>query len=309
MSDPSLDARDDDLPIVDAHHHVWDPDANYIPWLCDEPPIPFRYGDYRSLRRPYMPDDFRRDWGRHRVVKSVYIETEWDPRDPIGETRWIDAVARRHGLPHAVIAQAWLDRADVAEVLAGQAAFPIVRGIRHKPKASPRREDARRGAPGSMDDPRWRDGYALLARNGLHFELQTPWWHLEAAAALARDFPATMIVLNHTGLPSDRSAEGLAGWRAAMTTLAREPNVAVKISGIGLPGRPWTPENNGPIIRDTIAIFGAARCMFASNFPVDGLAGSFDDIFSGFKRVTSDLPPETRRALFHDNAVRIYRLG
>jgi len=142
----------------------------------------------------------------------------------------------------------------------------------------------------------------------LHFELQTPWWHLDAAVELAHDFPATPMVLNHTGLPSDRSVEALNGWRAAMARLAREPNVAVKISGIGLPGQAWTVANNGPIIPDTIAMFGTERCMFASNFPVDGLAGSFDGIFTGFKQATSALPAASRRQLFHDNAVRIYRL-
>lgn len=299
---------DDDLAIVDAHQHFWDPTVNYIPWLCDEPPIAFRYGDYRALRRPYLPPAYRRDAGRHRVVKTVYIETEWDPRDPIGETRWIETIARAHGLPNAVIAQAWLDRDDVSAVLGAQAASSLVRGIRHKPKSAPRASDARRGAPGSMDDQRWRDGYALLTPNGLHFELQTPWWHLDAAADLARDFPATPMVLNHTGLPSDRSVDALNGWRAAMARLAREPNVTVKISGIGLPGQPWTVASNGPIIRDAIAIFGTERCMFASNFPVDGLAGSFDDIFTGFKQTTSALPAASRRQLFHDNAVRIYRL-
>jgi predicted TIM-barrel fold metal-dependent hydrolase len=193
-------------------------------------------------------------------------------------------------------------------MLAGQARSPLVRAIRHKPRSAPRPGAATRGAPGSMDDPRWRDGYALLERNGLHFELQTPWWHLEAAAELARDFPRTPIVLNHTGLPADRSDEGLAGWRRAMAHFAREPNVAVKISGIGLPGHAWTVESNGPIIRDTIAIFDPARCMWASNFPVDGLTATYDEILTCFLEVIADHPPETRRALLHDNAVRIYRL-
>jgi len=298
----------DDIAIVDAHHHFWDPTANYIPWLCDEPPIAFRYGDYRALRRPYLPSDFRRDIGRHRVVKSVYVETEWDPRDPLGETRWVEGVARDHGLPSAVVAQAWLDRADAAEVLAGQARTPLVRAIRHKPRSSARREDAKRGQPGSMDDPRWRDGYALLAKHGLHFELQTPWWHLDAAAQLACDFPGTTIVLNHTGLPNDRSEAGLAGWQQAMAGLARQPNVAVKISGIGLPGQKWNLASNGRIIRDTIAIFEPARCLFASNFPVDGLTASYDEIVTCFQQAIAEHPPETRRALLHDNAVRIYRL-
>jgi predicted TIM-barrel fold metal-dependent hydrolase len=194
-------------------------------------------------------------------------------------------------------------------VLAGQAACPLVRGVRHKPASAPAPGEARRGAPGSLDDPRWRAGYALLARHRLSFDLQTPWWHLDAAAELARDFPATQIVLNHTGLPSDRSAEGLAAWRRALERLAAQPNVALKISGLGQPGLPWTVEANGPVVRTALAVFGVERCLFASNFPVDGLLARFDTIYAGFKAIVASLPPEQRRALFHDNAVRVYRLG
>ena len=109
------------------------------------------------------------------------------------------------------------------------------------------------------------------------------------AAQLARDFRRTQIILNHAGLPADRSARGLAGWRAAMQTLAAEPNVAVKISGLGQPGQPWTVAANGPIVRDIIAIFGVDRCMFASNFPVDSLCADFDTIFAGFKTIVADM--------------------
>jgi predicted TIM-barrel fold metal-dependent hydrolase len=157
-----------------------------------------------------------------------------------------------------------------------------------------------------MSDPKWRAGFAALARNRLRFDLQTPWWHLGEAAGLARDFPATQIVLNHTGLPADRSAEGIAGWRAAMATLAQCPNAAVKISGIGVPGRPWTAEANRAIVLTTIELFGAERCMFASNFPVDGLCATFDAIFSGFRTIVRDFPADEQRKLFHDNAMRIY---
>lgn len=296
------------LRIVDPHQHFWDPTRNYYPWLCDPDPIPFRYGDYTALRRPYLPPDYRRDANGFEVVKTVYIEAEWDPTDPIGETRWVEEIAAEHGLPSAIVAQAWLDRADARDVLARQAAVPTVRGIRHKPRAAPAAVDATRGEPGSMDDPAWRRGYAGLARHGLSFDLQTPWWHLDAAAQLARDFPETMIVLNHTGLPADRSPAGLDGWRKALEGVAAEQNFAIKISGLGQPGQPWTVEANGPIVREAISIFGVQRCMFASNFPVDSLVGSFSAIFSGFSAICADFSEADRRALFHDNAVRIYRL-
>jgi predicted TIM-barrel fold metal-dependent hydrolase len=159
-----------------------------------------------------------------------------------------------------------------------------------------------------MDDPDWRRGYALLSALGLSFDLQTPWWHLDAAAELARDFPKTQIILNHTGLPADRSPEGLSAWRKALELVAACENVALKISGLGRPGLPWTVEANAPVIRSAIAVFGADRCIFASNYPVDSLAGSFREIFSGFRNSVFDLGARARAKLFHDNATRIYRL-
>ncbi len=155
------------LPIVDAHHHLWDLELKAHPWLVAEPVRGFRYGDYSAIRRSYLPADYRRDTQRFSVVKTVYVEAEWSSADPIGETRWVHAIAAQHGLPNAMVAQAWLDRADVAEVLAEQAAFPLVRSVRHKPKSAARRQEAKRGAPGSMDCARWRAGFALLAGHKL----------------------------------------------------------------------------------------------------------------------------------------------
>lgn len=297
-----------DLSIVDAHQHFWDLDANYLPWLADEPPIPFRYGDYRAIRRNYLPEDYAKDTAGFDVVGSVYIETEWDPRDPVGETRWIDGVADRAGLPTVVVAQARLDQSDVEKVLAAHAGFARVRGIRHKPTAAPSPDAVVVGAPGSMGDPDWRRGFALLDRYGLSFDLQTNWWHLDEALDLAFAFPRTQIILNHTGLPADRSEAGLAGWRAAMSRLAQAPNVAVKISGLGVPGQPWTVAANGPIVEATLETFGVDRCMFASNLPVDSLIGDFATIVDGFLEITRDLPASARTKLFADNARRIYRM-
>ncbi len=286
----------DDLPIVDAHQHFWDPGINYHPWLCDATPIEFRYGDYSALRRRYLPADYFGDAGRHRVVKTVYVETEWDPREPLGETAWVERLRRDTGFPTVMVAQAWLDREDVAAVLERQAAHGFVRGIRHKPRH------------GAMRDSRWRAGYARLAQHGLRFDLQAPWTELADAAALCRSFPDTPLVLNHTGLPADRSAAGIAGWKAALRALAACPNAAIKISGLGLPGARWSADANREIVLAAIEAFGTERAMFASNFPVDGLCGSFAEIYSGFREIVKDFPAPEQRRLFHDNAVRIYAM-
>lgn len=295
-------------PIVDAHQHFWEPEQGRQPWLRPGAAIPFRYGDYTALKRRYLPEDYRLDAAAHRICETVYVETEWDPDDGPGETRYAASLAARYGLPNAIVAQAWLNRPDVADLLATQAACPLVRSVRHKP-GGPETPDAVGRQRSLMSEEAWRRGYALLSRHGLHFDLQTPWWNLPEAVALARDFPDTIIVLNHTGLPADRSETGLRAWHAAMADFAECPNVRVKISGLGLRGRPWEAGENRWIVRETIAIFGAGRAMFASNFPVDSLCASFDTIFSGFKQIVADLPETDQARLFRDNARALYRTG
>jgi predicted TIM-barrel fold metal-dependent hydrolase len=294
-----------DFPIADAHQHFWDIGTNYHPWLCDEPPIPFRYGDYRAIRRRYLPDDYFADVGSHSVVKTVYVEAEWNPADPIGESRYVSRLRRETNFPTVMVAQAWLDRDDCAAVLEQQAAFDFVRSVRHKPRANASPNDA---APGGMTDSKWRAGFARLSPLSLRFDLQTPWWHLADAARLARDFPDTSIILNHTGLPSDRSAAALAGWQRALATLAICPNAMIKISGLGQAGQAWTVAANRGVVLTAIEAFGVERTMFASNFPVDSLCATFDTIFSGFRTIVSDFSASEQRALFHDNAVRIYAM-
>lgn len=297
------------VPIVDAHHHFWDLQHNYHPWLCDRPRIAFRYGDYESICRDFLPDDYFAQAESHRVVKTVIMEAEWDPRDPLGEARWASALNARCGLPNAIVGQVWLDRADVEPVLRAFASMPLVRSVRHKPKAVSLGEHTPTfAAAGSMRCERWRRGYALLGQNGLMFELQAPWWHFGEAAELARDFPEVAIIVNHTGLPADRSEAGLRGWRAALETLAACPNVWLKVSGLGEPGMRWSVERNGPVVRDALRIFGWQRAMFASNFPVDSVVVSLDALWSGFKSMVADLAPKERLALFHDNAVALYRI-
>jgi len=239
------------------------------------------------LRRPYLVADYRADSRGWDVRRGVYVEAEWDPSDPAGEMAFISKIREGAGFPTVAIAQAWLHRDDCAEVLEGHAQRDFVRGIRHKPK------------PGMMDDAKWRAGYRRLAPLGLHFELQAPWRQLDEAARLARSFPETLIVLHHAGLPHDAE---LAGWRAALAALAACPNTAVKISGLG------NVQRKREVVLAAIELFGTSRALFASNFPVDSLRESFDAIYCGFDEITRGFSDAERRALFHDNAVRIYRM-
>ena len=269
--------------------HLWDPRRHYYPWLCDPKPIAFRYGDYARLRRPYLPADYRVDAAGWPVVRTAYVEADWDPRDPAGEMDFVARLREQHGMPSVAVAQAWLDAPDCPGVLEAHAARSFVRGVRHKPK------------PGQMADARWRAGYARLAPLGLHFELQAPWPELDDAARLAADFPGTTIVVNHAGLPLPGE---MPGWCAVMAALSRAPNVMVKISGLGNLDAAQRRE----AVLALIEHFGPDRAMFASNYPVESLRLGFAAIFAEFDAATRALAEAERRALFHDNAVRIYRM-
>jgi predicted TIM-barrel fold metal-dependent hydrolase len=296
-----------EFAMVDAHVHFWDPTKHYYPWLNDKPPIPFRYGDYTAICHPYYPADHLADARArgHHFVKTVYLEAEWDPHDPKGEMDFIAEMRRDTGMPNVAIAQAWLNRDDVAAVLEHHATRPFVRGVRHKPYGP---STAKEHPPSLMTDAKWRKGFALLKPLGLQFDLQTPWWYLDEATALANAFPDTRIILLHSGLPADRSVEGLAAWKEAMAGFARCENVAVKISGIGLPGVPWSTTNNRYVVRTIIDLFGPDRCMFGSNFPVDSVCGDIGTIFDGYKAITADFSLDERKKMFHDNAIRYYRI-
>ncbi len=293
-------------PIIDAHHHVWDLENHLYPWLTPEGHVAHRYGDYTSIKKTYLAEDYLADVAGQNVVASVYMEAEWDPTDPIGETRYLEQEQRRTGVPGAMVAQAWLDAPDAVDVLAQQAASPLVRSVRHKPGGPTSPAEVAAGGHSLMSDPGWLDGYAMLEDLGLHFDLQTPWWNLPEARRLADRFPWTTLVVNHSGVLLDRQPQTLDAWREALRTVAEAPNVVIKASGLCVEGEPWSVELNREPILDMIEIFGADRVMFGSNFPVDGMFVSYAALLDGYREVLAGLTDQQQGAVFHDTAERVY---
>ena len=222
-------------------------------------------------------DDYRRDAAAHNVLTTVHCEPEWDR-----PTRWRTLVAQIHD--NTAFRQSSRAGSDVPRV-SHQAGFPLVRGIRSKPVTAAAPDQMTPGAPGTMQDERWLRGFALLEKYRLSLDLRVPFWHLEEAAEVARTFPNTQIVLNHTGFPWDRSEAGLAAWRRAMAVLASEPNVHVKVSEFGLRDQAWDYESNRRVVLDALAIFGVERCMFATNFPVAGLRIEYGALVGAMRRM------------------------
>src|SRR5919106_1047280 len=150
------------VTLIDAHHHLWDLSQRKHPNLVGERRHDFFMGDDTALRRDYLPEDYLRDAAGHNVLTTVHCEAEWDRADQVGETRWITQINERHGFPGAVVAHAWFDTGNAEEVIAAQAAFPLVRGIRSKPVTAPSPDRIQPGVPGTMQDDRWLRGFALL---------------------------------------------------------------------------------------------------------------------------------------------------
>ena len=300
----------DEIPVVDAHHHLWQLSGGplYYPWLQDPQPHEFFLGDYGALKRDYLPADYRRDAANHNVVKTVHVEAECSRDQQVAETRWLMQIHAQYGMPNAIVAHAWFHTPNAGEILAEQAGFHLVRGIRSKPVTSRSPGESVAGVAGSMQDRKWLAGLRLLRNFGLSWDLRVPTWHLEEAAQVVRANPDIPVVLNHTGFPWDRSEPGLTLWRRGMKALAAHEQVSCKLSCLCLREGAWDYEDNRRIVLETIEIFGIDRCMFASNFPVDGLRVSYDRMFQDFKRMTEGLSASDRRKLFHDNAARFYRL-
>ena len=110
---------------------------------------------------------------------------------------------------------------------------------------------------GTMQDDNWRRNFALLEKHGMSWDMRIPYWHLEEGAEVARSFPGIPMVVNHTGLPLDRSEEGLAIWRKGLAALADCPNVVIKISELGLAHGRWDIPSNVRVVREAAAIFEA----------------------------------------------------
>ena len=292
-------------PIIDAHHHIWR--LADLPWLSG-PPVPRIFGDYAALRRDYPVEEFVAAIQPRGVVKSVYVQVNVAAGKEIDEVAWVQSVADGHGFPHGIVAYADLSAPNVVRVLDAETRYRNLRGIRQQLHwhEKPLYRFAQR--PDVMNDPQWQRGLREVEKHGLLFELQVFASQMADAAQLARDFPRLQFVLLHAGMLEDRSAFGWALWQRGMRALADCPNVAVKLSGLGTFAHRCAVELWRPVVRETVEIFGPRRCLFGSNFPIESLWTGYDQLLDVMQECVSDLEPAARRAIFHDNAARLYRL-
>ena len=294
------------MHVVDAHHHLWDLEAVRYPWLMARGVRRF-FGDPTPIQKNYLVDDLVADAGGYTIDASVHIQVGVAPGDEVRETAWLQDTAERQGLPSAIVAFVELEKPDAMTVVDQHLAHSRVRGARQIVGRSDE-EDAATGSGQLIRDPRWREHLAAIGELGLSFDLQLTPSQVGPVADVLASVPSTPIALCHCGSPWDQTPGGLASWRGGLKLLAQLPQVSVKISGLGMFDHHWTIDSIRPIVETCIDVFGPARSMFGSYFPVDKLHADFGTVWGAYETITAALPADDRRQLFGDTARAFYRI-
>jgi len=266
------------------------------------------WGDTRPLQRNYLVADLLADAAGQGLEKSVHVQANFDPSSPVAETAWLEEVARADGFPHAIVAFADFCSSEIHSLLdAHAAASPRMRGIRQVLNRHPDPK-LNRAPQDYLADERWQKNLGLLERYRWSFDAQVYYQQMPALAKLAARYPGLQFVLDHAGMPVERDAAGLEGWRRGMQQLAVCPNVAVKLCGYGMADNRWTEDSIRPFVLEPIEWFGPGRCMFGSNFPVDRLMASYARLWGAYRGITAGFSDREKAALFRETATRVYRL-
>lgn len=315
---------DPELPICDSHHHLWD----------------------RPSDR-YLLEGFLKDIaGGHNIIQSVFVECKANYRQngakemhPIGETEFIQDITAQSGIGQYGKTRVAAGIVGYADLALGYSVKPVLeahikagkgrfRGIRHTVAWN---KNSGAGSslkgPELLLDPKFQEGLRCLQEYGLSFDVTIYHPQLMELVNLAQDFPNIPIILDHTGGPRGIGShtgihnEMFREWKNNIATLTSCSNIVVKLGGLGMPfcGFGWHEKNTplssvelandmAPYFHWCIEHFGAERCMFESNFPVDKISYSYTVMWNAFKRLSRTFSAKERAALFHDTAVKVYNL-
>jgi predicted TIM-barrel fold metal-dependent hydrolase len=294
------------MNIVDAHHHIWR--QRDLSWLSG-PMQPRIFGPYEAIRRDYPIEEYRDDIRGTGVAQSVYVQANWPPARFEDEVAWVQSVAVETGWPHGIVGYCDMTVADARPALDRLSKYPAMRGIRQQLHWHENAAYRFAASPDLARDPAVRRNVARLADYGWSFDLQVFAGQMPGAAELAASCPAVPFVLQHAGMLEDTTDRGWAEWRAGMRQLAAEPNVVSKLSAFGTFIHRNDPAHIARLVRETVAIFGAERCLFGSNFPIEKLWTSYRDLVDAFLDAGRGLSDAEQRLIFAGTARRVYRLN
>jgi L-fuconolactonase len=278
------------IAIVDSHVHLWDPRRFRMPWL----------DNIDQLRQPLETQAFTEQSRGVHVESLVYIQVDVTPAYGLLEARWAAGLERPVG---GIVAFAPIeDGTIVTSYLDALAQLGSrIKGVRRLLQSEP--------DPDFLVASDFLEGLRLLPRYGWTFEICIRHPQLARAIDMVRACPETDFVLDHFGKP-DVSAGRLDPWREQLAQLAELPNVVCKLSGLVTEAdhARWTVAELEPYVSHALAVFGADRVLFGSDWPVVTLAATYGRWVETLSELTSHLAPSAQKKLWADNARRVYRL-
>jgi predicted TIM-barrel fold metal-dependent hydrolase len=254
-------------------------------------------------------DEYRADVEPVGIAKSVYVQTNWPLDRVVDEVRWVQSVADKTGWPHAIVGSADLMDDGCAAVFAEQARIaPLMRGTRLQLHWHENPQYRYAPVPDQMYDPVFRRNLARIADYGWLFELQVFAGQMADAACLAADFPEIPFVLIHAGMLTADDPATVDEWREGMQRLAAQSNVNVKLSGLGTFTHRVDSAFISLVVGETVGMFGADRCVFGSNFPIEKLWTDFPALWEAHQFALAPFSDAERDAILRGTATRLYRL-
>lgn len=278
--------------IVDCHVHFWDPgNSDWYPYLGGGKNN-LNMGDTTDMNRLFNPSLYAAESSGWNIEKFVNVAAATGSHS-VDETLHIDSLGYAAGIVGGLPPTESVGEAIA--LLDKQMTAPGFRGVRPM---------------GQSKDPLPApEVLTALAERGLAFDLMARTPQLLPAAEGLAGHGSLTVVVEHTGWPMTGTDEEFATWKNGLDALASVgPNVVCKLSGLAMPLGAMTVDALRPWIEFALDVFGVDRCMFASNFPVDGLHGSLDQLWSTYNELTSDLSNEDRDKLFAVNAERTYKI-
>lgn len=290
-----------DLPIVDTHQHLWDLDRFQLDWLK---------GATDVLRRNYLTADYQQATQGLNVKRSVYLEVDVVVEQQQAEADYIiDLIESGKHPTAAAVISGRCDTPGFAEYISAYKERSAIKGVRDLLQGSPR---------GRCLKPQFVASVQLLGQMGLSFDMTIRPTELSDGLKLVKQCPDTLFVIDHCGVADpkafmsahrEQAAHDAETWKMDMSNLADEPNTICKISGIvaHVPEE-WNTGDLAPIVNHCLDVFGPDRVMFGSDWPVCLLGAPLTRWVGALKEIVSSRPFEEQQKLFHDNAVRHYRL-
>jgi len=289
----------DQLEFIDTHVHFYDmqhPELFYAHW---QPDVihPFLGTQTRKLSETnFLAEDYIAETQSSNVVAAVHVQAAIGSKDPVKETAWLQSTADKYDFPQAIIAYANLKSPQVEKTIARHCNYKNMRGIR----------DFSFGD--YLVDSDFHRGFSILEKYKLIANVSVTWKDMDKLVRVADKFPYTKIVIDHCGFPEERSPEYYQKWQSSISIASKANNIICKISGLGMGDNQWTPHSIKPYVMHCIETFGIERCIWGSNWPIDKLWSSFEDLVTAYKEITLGFSADEKTALFAQNAVSLYRI-